>query len=102
MKLTNWKLYEPYRNVVMSDEPQFIIFLPEVVHQQRKPDNQGRRTNNDSQGNQGQIFFTGKRKHQQRFYNDLLQRLELLKVEKCFKVWMNQNLLCVLDPGRGK
>ena len=44
----------------MSDEPQFVIFLPEMVHQQRKPDNQGGRSNDDSQGDQGQIDFAEK------------------------------------------
>lgn len=44
----------------MRDESQFVIFLPEMVHQQRKPDNEGCRSNNDSQGDQGQILFAGK------------------------------------------
>lgn len=46
----------------MSDESEFVMFLPEVIHQQRKPDDQGRRTNDDSQGNQCQIFFTGEKR----------------------------------------
>lgn len=45
----------------MSDESQFVIFLPEMVHQQRKPDNQGCRSDNHGQGDQGQIFFAGKK-----------------------------------------
>lgn len=47
----------------MSDEFQFIFFLPEMVHQQRKPDNQGCWPDNDGQGDQRYIFFTeGKKK----------------------------------------
>lgn len=44
----------------MSDEPQFVVFLPEMIQQQRKPDDQGRRANNHSQGHQGQVLLTGK------------------------------------------
>lgn len=56
--------YKPYRNERLSDESQFVIFLPEMVEQQRKPDNQGCWPDNDGQSNQGQIFFAGKRRHQ--------------------------------------
>lgn len=44
----------------MSDESQFFIFLPEMIHQQRKPDNQGGWSDNHSQSDQGQIYFAGK------------------------------------------
>ena len=44
----------------MSDEPQFVIFLPEMPDQQRKPDDQSRRPDDDGQGDQGQIYFAGK------------------------------------------
>lgn len=44
----------------MSDEAQFVVFPPEMVDQQRKPDDQGCRSHDDSQGHQGQIFFAGK------------------------------------------
>lgn len=54
----NHNSQSPNRNVVMSDEPEFVFFLPEMIDQQRKPDDQSSWTNNDRQGNQTQIFCT--------------------------------------------
>ena len=51
--------HTPYRNNGMSDEPQFVILLPEMVHQQREPDDQGRGADDDCQGDQAQIYFAG-------------------------------------------
>lgn len=51
--------HEPDGNVVMSDESQFVFLLTEMVDQQREPDNQGRGSNNHSQGHQGQVLLTG-------------------------------------------
>lgn len=57
------KEYKPYGNVVMSDEPQSVFLLTEMVDQQRKPDDQGCGSNDHSQGNQGQVLLTaGKNK----------------------------------------
>lgn len=41
----------------MSDESQFVIFLPEMVQEQRNPDDQGCGSDDDGQGNQSQILF---------------------------------------------
>lgn len=41
----------------MSDESELVIFLPKMVQQQREPDDQGRGSDDDSQGHQGQILF---------------------------------------------
>lgn len=90
--------YEPNRNELLSDESQFVIFLPEVVQQQRKPHNQGCWPDNDGQSNQGQIFFAGKRKHQT-FSSVKMSLTGKMGRTKDVAIY---NLLCVLDPGRGK
>ncbi|CAG5855535.1 unnamed protein product [Menidia menidia] len=46
--------YKPDRNVVVSDESQFAFILPEMVNQQRKPEDQGRGSNDHSQSHQSQ------------------------------------------------
>lgn len=43
----------------MSDESELVFFLPKMVQQQREPDNQGRGSDDDSQGNQSQILLAG-------------------------------------------
>lgn len=53
LSLGNIKRYKPYRDAFMSDEPQFVFLLPEMIHQQREPDDQGCRPHNDGQGHQG-------------------------------------------------
>lgn len=52
----------------MSDKLQFVIFLPEMVRKQRKPDNQRCWPDNDGQGDQRYIFFTGKKSVRKMIY----------------------------------
>lgn len=50
--------YRPDGNVGMSDEPQLVFLLTEMIDQQRKPDDQGCGSNDHSKGNQGQVLLT--------------------------------------------
>lgn len=52
--------FRPYGDDVVSDEPQFVLFLLEVEEQQRKPDDQGCGSHDDSQGHQSQVLLAGK------------------------------------------
>lgn len=79
----------------MSDEFEFVVFPPEMEHEQRKPDNQGCWPHDDGQGDQRQIFFTGKKKTKSPI-NDLHLR------KRRNKNVGTEDLLCVLDSGSGK